>query len=204
MAQEDAMSLRLTAVFFLVLGGCASQATLTVYTYPQGGYISQVDGVVFGTSPATVVYRPEDLKEHVDDRGCFVVRGVQSKWVSGATSQLSPVTLCGAPNGSYQITLTRSPDAPGLEQDLQFAMQLGNSLAQRAAQQQAAQAAQTNATLNAIRALNPSPPVGMASPGVGFLKRQYVSGMNRICIYDRLGSEVATTIGAAELCPLNF
>ena len=42
------------------------------------------------------------------------------------------------------------------------------------------------------------------SPGVGHLKRQYTSGMNRICIYDRLGSEAALTVSAASLCPLTY
>lgn len=50
----------------------------------------------------------------------------------------------------------------------------------------------------------PAPAGGGAALGVGFLKRQYVSGMNRVCIYDRLGSEVAVTVGAAELCSLSL
>ncbi len=35
-----------------------------------------------------------------------------------------------------------------------------------------------------------------------FLKGERVSGMNKICYYDCLGSEAAITIGAAQLCPL--
>lgn len=34
------------------------------------------------------------------------------------------------------------------------------------------------------------------------LKRSYVSGLNRICIYDQMGSEQALTIGATDLCPI--
>lgn len=40
----------------------------------------------------------------------------------------------------------------------------------------------------------------MTAP-VAFFKRSYDSGFNRICFYDRLGSEVAITISATALCP---
>jgi|TARA_Y100000294_G_scaffold11162_1_gene10272 hypothetical protein len=39
--------------------------------------------------------------------------------------------------------------------------------------------------------------------GSAVYQRSYVSGMNRICIYDNMGSDYTTTIGATELCPLN-
>lgn len=44
----------------------------------------------------------------------------------------------------------------------------------------------------------------VAQAGTAFLQSQYVSGMNRICIYDHLGSQVAITVGAAEMCPLSI
>ena len=37
-----------------------------------------------------------------------------------------------------------------------------------------------------------------------FFSRSYVSGMNRICIYNCCGSEAAITIGSYELCPLTI
>jgi len=37
-----------------------------------------------------------------------------------------------------------------------------------------------------------------------FLQYSYVSGLNRICIYDCCGSQAAITIGAVELCPLTI
>jgi hypothetical protein len=43
---------------------------------------------------------------------------------------------------------------------------------------------------------------GGAATGTGFLRNSYVSGMNRICVYDRMGSAYAVTIGAVEICPL--
>lgn len=43
-----------------------------------------------------------------------------------------------------------------------------------------------------------------AGGGTGFLKHDYVSGLNRICVYDQVGSEVAVTVGAADVCPLTL
>jgi hypothetical protein len=50
-------------------------------------------------------------------------------------------------------------------------------------------------------AANSYQPTG-GSSGAGFLKSSYVSGFNRICVYDQLGSELAVTIGSTQLCPL--
>ena len=38
----------------------------------------------------------------------------------------------------------------------------------------------------------------------GFLSFDIMSGHNRICFYDQLGSLNTKTIGAAEICPLGF
>lgn len=45
---------------------------------------------------------------------------------------------------------------------------------------------------------------GGAQSGTAFLNGSYVSGMNRICNYDRLGSAVAVTVSSTELCPLTL
>lgn len=37
-----------------------------------------------------------------------------------------------------------------------------------------------------------------------FKKGEEVSGMNKICYYNCLGSDVAITIGAVSLCPLTI
>lgn len=39
---------------------------------------------------------------------------------------------------------------------------------------------------------------------MAFLVRQYTSGVNRICIYNHLGSEVAITVSITDLCPLTL
>lgn len=49
-------------------------------------------------------------------------------------------------------------------------------------------------------ASTPTPAVPAST--AGFLKRQFVSGTNKVCVYDRLGSDLYVTIPSVELCPL--
>jgi hypothetical protein len=76
------------------------------------------------------------------------------------------------------------------------------------------QRASNEAALDAQRAflgtLQPRNVVNQAAPaapsqraGMAFLKSSYISGQNRICIYDRLGSQEAHTVASFELCPIN-
>jgi hypothetical protein len=44
----------------------------------------------------------------------------------------------------------------------------------------------------------------MANAATGFLKGDRVSGMNKICYYDVLGSTYTLNIGMVELCPLSY
>ena len=45
---------------------------------------------------------------------------------------------------------------------------------------------------------------GYTNQAVGFFQYDYVSGHNRLCYYDQVGSTVVKTIGAAEICPLTY
>jgi hypothetical protein len=40
--------------------------------------------------------------------------------------------------------------------------------------------------------------------GVAFFKYERISGMNKICVYDDLGSDVTITIKSHQLCPLQI
>lgn len=51
---------------------------------------------------------------------------------------------------------------------------------------------------------SPSYRSGGGSNLTGFLKSQYVSGMNRICTYNAAGSDKTLTVGAATICPLQY
>lgn len=44
----------------------------------------------------------------------------------------------------------------------------------------------------------------VALAGTAFLKYERISGLNKICVYDYLGSEYAITIKSVELCPLTI
>lgn len=206
----DRQIVRLTLACSAVLGGCATQATLTVYTVPAGGTVVQSqNGATIGIAPAVLSYPAAGMRQYKDASGCFLVGGVESRWVSGAVSKsASPIQLCGGTEtGAYQITLVRDGSYPGIEKDNDYAVQLGKFQIQQQRAQAATNAANMAATAAIVQSLNPStaPQVGGgAAQGPAFLKRQYVSGFNRICVYNRMGSEVAVTIGSAELCQISL
>lgn len=80
--------------------------------------------------------------------------------------------------------------------------------------EQASRAAESKMWLDfAARMLRPTyvgpapgsgPAGGGAAYGTAIYKNEQQSGMNKICYYDRVGSPVAITIGAAQLCPLTL
>ena len=43
-----------------------------------------------------------------------------------------------------------------------------------------------------------------ALAGTAFFKYEYTSCMNKICVYDHLGSDVAITVKPYQLCPLTI
>ena len=129
-------------LYSLALAGCATatQATLAVYSQPPGAYLTEVGtGRVLGIAPAASYYEGQALQNHKDAQGCYVVKGVEARWVSGARAMTDPVRLCGSATGSYTITLNRDASYPDLEKDLQFALQIQAMQAQHdAVRQQAA------------------------------------------------------------------
>lgn len=138
------------------------QATLQVNTNPAGGYVTEFDtGLVAGVSPVVMYYDPAALVYRNAD-GCFLVKGFSVQWVSGATAAVNPVTLCGSTYDDYFLTVNRPATAPGLEKDLQFALQLQTL----AAQQQQAEAARQAAALQMFNSIN-SPAVKCTSTPIG-------------------------------------
>ena len=135
-------------IFFLVIlsalalasCGTATHATLAVYSQPPGAYLTEVGtGRVLGLAPAASYYEGQVLQQYKDGQGCYIVKGVEARWVSGARAMTDPVRLCGSATGSYNITLNRDASSPDLEKDLQFALQLQAIQAQHdAVRQQAA------------------------------------------------------------------
>ena len=48
------------------------------------------------------------------------------------------------------------------------------------------------------------PNTSQSTKPMGFLEFETISGMNKICFYNQVGSLNTKTIGAAELCPLQY
>jgi hypothetical protein len=139
----------------VTLSGCATQASLAVFSQPEGAYLTEKGtGKVYGVAPARVVYDSKALSNFKGADGCYRVKGFEARWVSGATASLDPITLCGSSTGAYNITFSRAPTYPDLERDLQFALQLQSIRAQ----QQEARAAQDAAAAAVYRAFNPPQP----------------------------------------------
>ena len=82
--------------------------------------------------------------------------------------------------------------------------------AQREAQREAAEEQRRRAALGLAAQLlagrpNPAPSYGGAAiGGPAFYKGEQTQGFNKICFYDRVGSPVAITIAATDLCPLSL
>ena len=64
------------------------------------------------------------MQHHKDTQGCYVVKGVEARWISGARTIADFVRFCGSATGTYTITLNRDASYSDLEKDLQFALQL--------------------------------------------------------------------------------
>ncbi|WP_444941908.1 hypothetical protein ACJJI3_06485 [Microbulbifer sp. ZKSA004] len=125
-----------------ILCGCSTQATMVIFSQPEGAYITEIGTEKpYGMTPISVVYNPDALERYVDSEGCYLVKGFQAQWVSGAISIVDPIKLCGSATGTYNISLNRQSSHANLDKDLQFALQLQSIRTQ----QQQANAAQDSA-----------------------------------------------------------
>lgn len=80
----------------------------------------------------------------------------------------------------------------------------GENCSQYAAAIDSANAANLRAMQLANQLSQPKSTAPAPAVSRGFLLRSYVSGMNRICIYNNLGSEVAMTVRSVDICPLSY
>ena len=112
-------------LFFVLASGCATQARLTVLSQPEGAFITERGtGKSFGTTPVQLFYEKDSLLLNKDSDGCYLVKGLDARWVSGTSASVELIRLCGNNIGSYQISFNRDPTQPNLEKDLQFAFQM--------------------------------------------------------------------------------
>lgn len=196
----------LLAIGSLMLSGCSTRAKLTITTEPEGGYVAKLGGGIIGIAPATVYYDASALQVNKDSSGCFRVSGFEAQWQSGAVTRDNNVRLCGSPTGTYQIQLIRDRNYPGLSQDMAVAVELRKKDAESKAATNAAMAAWLKANQASQQQRAPTStadtPAAPSTPGTyARFKGSYVSGINRICLYERLGSEIAVTVGSMQACP---
>jgi hypothetical protein len=127
--------LSLLAATIVVANGCATQASLTVLSQPEGAFITERGtGKSYGTTPVVLYYDGIELLKYKDSGGCYLVKGLDARWVSGASASLESIRLCGSNLGDYNISFNRDPTQPDLERDLEFALKVQ---ALRTQQQQA-------------------------------------------------------------------
>jgi len=104
------------ALVACLVGGCTTQLEMQINTIPQGAKISSMVGQTASYSP-TIWHYPI-VQKSIDDSGCHHVVGYDVEWKSGAKTQSrNPIVLCGN-TGSWQITIERPANYPGLETDL--------------------------------------------------------------------------------------
>jgi len=110
----------ISVIILFGLTSCASNIGLTYKTQPLGAMVSFIDGRQIGETPAKLYYKWD---EKYVRNGCLHIKGFTAKWVSGAQAT-SPETLrvCNS-SGDFEYTLARPTDAPGLEKDMNYAMQ---------------------------------------------------------------------------------
>ncbi|MBI5460642.1 MAG: hypothetical protein HY941_00465 [Gammaproteobacteria bacterium] len=133
-----------------LISGCAAQLTIT--SQPEGAYITEVGtGNVFGIAPVVVEYKDALRMQHKNGDGCFIAKGFEARWVSGATTTIDPIKLCyqNSSNNNYALSINRNASDPGLEKDMQFVVQIQTLRAQ----QEAANAASNAATAAALLTL---------------------------------------------------
>jgi len=73
-----------TCIGALAMAGCATRATLTVFSQPEGAYLTEKGtGKVYGVAPVAVVYDANALASYKRADGCYLVKGFEARWVSG-------------------------------------------------------------------------------------------------------------------------
>ncbi|TJY59848.1 hypothetical protein E4T66_11740 [Sinimarinibacterium sp. CAU 1509] len=143
----------LVAVLGLLFSSCATQATMTIYSQPPGAYITEIGTeMALGIAPVVSYYNESALRANRSDaQGCYLIKGFEAQWVSGArAASTEAIRLCKGTTNNYIWTITRNSDDPGLDKDLQFALQIQTLLTQ----QQQAQAAQDAAAAALIGAFS--------------------------------------------------
>lgn len=105
----------------LLVGGCAkTKVSITYRSDPEYATLYEVPGKRMGTCPVTLIYRV-DAEDRL--RGTMSVRGVKARWVSGAETVYSLITVDLSNGYKQQFTCVRPLEAPNAEIDAEYAIQ---------------------------------------------------------------------------------
>lgn len=149
---------RLTAILAVTtIVGCATPGVrITVTSSPDGAYITS-EGPVTGLVPVVAFWDKKTLDGlGRDGNGCLLLQGFTATWVSGAVTTVPTLRHCDkSTDGNYSFVMSRDMNTPGLDKDLQFALQVQNARVQKE-QADAAQAMAYSAMWSAARANQPT------------------------------------------------
>ena len=106
----------------MIMLGCASNGMLTVHSEPEGAELKAAgSSVSLGRAPAVLVFASDDLEKARQSNGCYLVRGIEATWTSGAALSTETMELCGDDQRNFEVVLRRPTAAPNLEQDVDYA-----------------------------------------------------------------------------------
>ena len=103
----------------VALSGCAKQLTVMYQSDPAGAGIYQ-GGNLVGRTPLSLTYQ---VTEEEQQKGSKTLQSLSARWVSGATVISGPIATNFNQHGYSQVYTFTRPDAPGLDQDVNFAIQ---------------------------------------------------------------------------------
>ncbi len=120
--RTPASSAVLAVVFTAFLTGCSTY--VTVVSDPEGALITDASGsIVYGRAPLDVEYDTDELKQRAHPGQCPQIPGFTARWPSGAiASSASPLPVCDLRRG-LTVRIPRPQAAPGLEEDLRWALE---------------------------------------------------------------------------------
>ena len=120
--RTPASSALLAVVFTAFLTGCSTY--VTVVSDPEGALITDASGsIVYGRAPLDVEYDTDELKHRAHPGQCPQIPGFTARWPSGASaSSASPLPVCDLRRG-LTVRILRPQAAPGLEEDLRWALE---------------------------------------------------------------------------------
>ncbi len=117
----------------LLLGACAPSGTyVTMESDPSGGEYYASNGTYWGYTPVRLYYDTSVSSGACHVRPCrgsryVTVQGGKVQWESGATTRIPRIRIDRHLGPDQALLFRRPEDAPGLDRDLQWALDLARA-----------------------------------------------------------------------------